>query len=185
MSAVRFAGPALKAFIQGAKELVPQGKLAKAMTFGPDILFAGASAMAAPEGTSPLERLGIGAYDALAFGLLPSFAGRALGRAGARRLAGMTNPEDIERAMGVTEMGAQMAPVLLGMQNPLLNAAFEKQAQSQQELAQRQQEDEERRKDELLLGSLAMGGGLAASTLSPRSAADAGADLFGYGGLLG
>lgn len=184
MSAARFAGPALKAFLQGAKELVPQGRLAKAMTFGPDLLFAGASAMAAPEGTTPLERLGIGAYDALAFGLLPSFGGRALGRAGARRLAGMTNPEDIERVMGVAEMGAQMTPVMFGMQNPLLNAAFEKQTSTQQELAQQQLDTEERRKDELLLGSLAMGGGLATAGMGSRSA-DATGDLFGYGGLLG
>jgi hypothetical protein len=172
MSRFRMAGELLKPLMRGTAELIPDSKLGKLMTFGPDLAFAAASAAAAPEGTPMLDRLGIGAFDALAFGLIPSFGSRALGRAGARRLGGMTDPEKIEQVMTVSEMAGQMAPVLLGMQNPLLNNAFERAAQNDlQRQQQMQQDTQERRLEESALGSLAIGAGMAASGFGARPGA--------------
>jgi hypothetical protein len=182
MSFLRMAGQALKPLLRGTGELIPKGNIGRLMTFGPDAAFALASAAAAPEGTPLLDRAGIAAVDALGFGLLPSFGSRALARAGARRFAGVTDPEKLENIMQVAEMGGQMAPVLLGMQNPLLNSAFERAANTQQQLEADQLATEQRRQDEALLGSLALGTGMAASGLTPRAAQPIG-DLFGYGGF--
>lgn len=157
MSFLRMAGQALK-------PLLPNSIPGALMSYAPDVAFATMSAMAAPEGTSPLERVGIGATDALLFGLAPSLAGRAAGRGVSRNLLKL-GEDGIQRGMDIGEMGFQMAPMLLGVQNPLLSNAFEREARTQKELAEQERLQQEHHQEEALLG-LAYGGGMTLGGLS-------------------
>jgi hypothetical protein len=160
MSFLRMAGQALK-------PLLPSSAPEALLSYAPDVAFATMAAMSAPKDTSPLERIGIGATDALMFGLAPSILGRAAGRGIGRNVFKMDN-DALHGAMNVGEMAFQMTPPFLGVQNPALSAAFEREARTQQELAERQKQQEEHHQQEALLG-LAYGGGMTLGGLSALS----------------
>ena len=164
------------------KTLLPRTGVEAVMSVAPDVAFAGLSAMAAPEGTSFGERLGIGAVDLVGFGLVPSVLGRGAGRLAGSKLFKLKN-EGVEVATNLGEMGFQMAPAFMGMQNPLLTRAFEKQAQNEQQLLLMQEEDKRRREEEVLAGTIAYGAGVGLAPMLGRAAPQAADGFVTYAGL--
>lgn len=165
---MQWAGRLLGGIGREIKELTPSTWAGKAMTFGPDLAFAAMAAGAAPKGTDLLTRGLIGATDFGVFGLLPSYAGRFAGQKIGRAFG--LEGEALGGVQNAAEMAAQMAPAFLGIQNPVLNAEFEKQAKSQEELAKKQQEMRDHHIEEQLINALLGSGYSAGSTImSARS----------------
>lgn len=169
MSGLRMAGQVLGRALRGLKGVMPETTLGKVMTFAPDVGFGLMAGAAAPPGTSLLDRGAIAAFDTAALGLAPSLASRLGSKAIAEKVFKVTDPEAVGRIMDVSEMAGQMAPAMLGVQNPLLSRAFEREARNQQEVARQEDERQRQREEEAMLGSLLLGSGMAASGLGGRS----------------
>lgn len=182
MSAGRMAGFALKPLLasigRGVKEVVPTKPLDIAMSLGPDLAFAGLTAFQGmPKDATLAERLGAGAFDLAAFGLVPSLGGRLAGRAlgGAFKLG----PGATDGLMNATEMVGQMSTAFLGLQNPISSAAFHR--SQEREMARLAEEEElKRRQEAAIAGAVPYGlAALAAGTGAGRAAPSA----LDYSGL--
>lgn len=136
-----------------------------AMSYGPDLAFAGLAAATAPGGPN----LGVGLED-----LGISLLGSSLGRVGGR-FAGQTFFPRNEEAMGRLSQAADMAismPLQVFAPRPVLNSAIDNTVKSQKAQEQAQQDFEEHKLYEQLANALFTGGGLAVSgALSPSAGA--------------
>lgn len=161
---MQWAGRLLNGVGREIKDLTPKSWAGRAMTFGPDLAFATmAATQMAPPGTSLATRGLIGLTDFGVFGLLPSYAGRFAGQRVGKAFG--LSGEALAGVENATEMAAQMAPAFLGIQNPVLNAEYEKQAKSQEELARQQQELRDHHVEEQLINALLGSGYAAGSTI--------------------
>lgn len=121
----RFAG----GIFSKLRGILPASPGEAAFSFLPDLGFAALGAAmapgAAPEigftGTSPAERAGIFGYELFANGLLPSMAGRSLGKVAGKVL----RVKDYGPLMGGGEMALQMTTPLL-IANPISSGVYER-----------------------------------------------------------
>lgn len=144
--------------------LVPEGDnkaVQYAVRYAPDALYAGLSALMAPEGTDLGGRLGIAAED-LALGLGGSVLGQATGLGAAKALRGkkLTQADrDIAATMGDLVVSA---PINMLAPRPMFDAALQKAYQREKEQEAARSENEEQVAQEqlvnLLLGTGAIGG---------------------------
>lgn len=144
-------------FLKAAFE--PQGKGAGgkafdlAMSYGPDLAFAGLAAGMAPGGFNPA----VGAED-LAISLLGSSLGRVTGRFAGQRLF-----KGDEEAMGRAAQAADLlisAPLQIAAPRPIFEAAVQDQIRGQKAQQQAEQEHEQLTAYEQLASALLTTGGM-------------------------
>lgn len=144
--------------------LVPEGDnkaVQYAVRYAPDALYAGLSALMAPEGTSLGGRLGIAAED-LALGLGGSVLGQATGLGAAKALRGKKltqGDRDIASTMGDIVVSA---PINMLAPRPAFEAALQEAYKREADQAAARDANEEQVSQEqlvnLLLGTGAIGG---------------------------
>lgn len=144
--------------------LVPDGDnrtMQYAVRYAPDALYAGLSALMAPEGTDLGGRLGIAAED-LALGLGGSVLGQTSGLGAAKALRGSKlTQRDRDVAATVGDLVVS-APINMLAPRPMFESALQEAYQRESEKTAARQANEEQIAQEqlvsLLLGSGAIGG---------------------------
>jgi hypothetical protein len=127
------------------------------MSVGPNVAFAGMTAMNQPEGTDGLTRFGAGVEDLFGSGLLQT-VGRGFGHGvvgGARRMGVPLNSEWGMGIKGFAELGTEALGYGL-VPRPFANSAYERfeERMSEQQRAELAARDEEIRREALVAAGI-------------------------------
>ena len=149
--------------------LIPEGDnkaVQYAVRYAPDALYAGLSALMAPEGTDLGTRLGIAGED-LALGLGGSVLGQTSGLGAARLIRGKKLGPDGRNLASTAGDLLVSAPINMMAPRPILESAIEKaykrEADRQAATEEQRQQTQDEQLVNLLLGTGAVGGALLGS----------------------
>lgn len=163
---MKFAGAALPAIRTALGAVLPKTKLGAALRFGPELGYAGLSALVAPEGTPAMGRAGMAAED-LAIGLGSSLLGQLGGLAAGRRAIGrgkalskftQAEREQLENYLNVGD--ALAGPLNFVAPRPISQGIYRDLNLEQQQLQQAQYEAQMQEREQALIQAL-LGGGSA------------------------